>query len=206
MTNMRPASIHQFALPRFSVAGRSVVDIGTYDGATLMHPFYAVASERCGMDIDAAAIGEGKRDYPSLDLIVADADTRLPYPDERFDVVVSKGTLLFTDVRRSIAECYRIMKHGGDFYLTMHDWRHWLGFLRGAVKNRAWKRFIDHGYILGASGIYIAAGYVPKRPWKGGRESFQTKGSLKRDILRAGFVSPVFERTARDFIISAHKE
>jgi len=198
------ASTFQLALPSFPIAGRSVLDIGCSTGESLMHPYYSAAVRRCGMDVDRQAIENGRHEFPDLELQVADAE-HLPYSAEEFDVVISKVALLYTDIRKSFAEIFRVMKPGGDVFLTMHDLRlQWIFFSR-AVKAAALRRVIDHGYIVGASAIYIATGRIPARPWSGTRETFQSVNSLRRDLTLAGFVNQEFQRTARDFIVSAHK-
>jgi ubiquinone/menaquinone biosynthesis C-methylase UbiE len=198
------ASVLQLALPSFPIAGRSVLDIGCADGASLMHSHYQGASKRCGVDVDRAAIEQGWREYPDLEIAIANAED-LPYEDASFDVVISKVTLLYTDLRKSFAEAHRVMKPGGDLFLTTHDWRHHCYHFGRALKTRTVKRSLDHVYILGASAVYIATGHVPARPWNGTRETFQNRGSLRRGLTLAGFVGISFERTARDFIVTAKK-
>lgn len=198
------AAVHQLALPKFAVRGMSVLDIGCADGSTLMHEFYAGASERHGIDVDSQAIFEGQHKYPELVLKVASAEA-IPYPDGYFSSVISKVSLLFTDLRVSLAEIHRVLEPGGEAFLTTHDYRHHLHHLGNAIKQGAPKRVLDHAYIFGASMAYAVSGRVPARPVIGGRETFQTRGSLRRGLERAGFDEIWFERTARDFIVHATK-
>jgi len=198
------AAIHQFALPKTQPSGR-VLDVGCADGAALMHPFYRKATERHGIDIDAEAIGHGRWRYPSLNLIVGDAGKPLPYPDAHFEMVISKVSLPYVDLRMAIPECARVLASCGQLFLTLHDFRYFVRQFTNALKARAPRRVIDHAYILGASLAYIATGYVPARPWDGSRETFQTKSAIRRDLGRVGFGAVEFERTARDWIITARK-
>lgn len=200
------AETHQLALPTFPIQNRSVLDIGCQDGATLMHQAYAGAARRCGIDIDAAAIGLGSRLYPQLELAVGSAE-QLPYPDCTFDVVISKVAILYTDLRVSLSEAFRVLRPGGDFFLTTHDWRHLLSHFLGSVRGLALKRCVDQAcYVLPASLMYILSGYIPPRPWNGQRETFQSVGSLSRGLRRAGFEPKTFLRTPRDFIIIARRD
>jgi ubiquinone/menaquinone biosynthesis C-methylase UbiE len=198
------AAVHQNVLPVFPVSGRTVLDVGCADGATLMHPAYQKAQLRCGIDVDAEAVALGTLRYPALELKVASAES-LPYPSDTFDVVISKVSILFTDIRKSLAEMYRVMKFRGDLLLTLHDWHHQAYHFTNAVKARAFKRVLDHAYIVPASVVYMATGRVIARPWNGRRETFQSAGSLRRDLRWAGFSEIEIKRTARDFIVTANK-
>lgn len=196
--------MHEVPLPSFAVRGRKVLDVGCAAGETLANSFYAQAAERHGVDIDPKAIARGQEIWKELRLSVGSAES-LPYPDAFFDVVITNVTLIYTDLPRSLAEAFRVLAPGGDLFLTTHDWKHWLRQFAGALRSRAPKRSVDHLYILGASICFICAGVVPKRPWKQGRETFQTRRSLAKALLRAGFRGMSFKRTARDFIVEAHK-
>lgn len=195
------AAAHQNVLPSFAVSGRSVLDVGCADGSTLMHPAYAGASRRCGIDVDREAIAQGEWKYPRLELAVAGAES-LPYPDASFDLVVSKVSIIYTDIRKSLSEMARVLKPGGDLLLTMHDWRHQWCCFRNAVRDRAWVRAADHAYIVPASLCYAVTGDVPRRP-SGTRETFQTRSALERDLKDFGNIK--FERTKRDWIITANR-
>jgi hypothetical protein len=87
----------------------------------------------------------------------------------------------------------------------MQDWRHQAEFLRGAIKFRAGKRVLDHVYIAAASAVFFATGKVQTRPGRGTRETFQTEGSMRRELARAGFSDMAFRRTVRHWRITARK-
>ena len=185
-----------------TAAGKRVLDIGCANGAILMHSTYSEAQERYGIDPDEQAIADGTLRFPCLKLTVGIAES-LPYPERFFDLTISNVSLLYSNLRVSLAEISRVMKPGGNFVLTMHDWRHQLHYLKRAIGSGSHKRVIDHVYIVGASLCYIATGMIPARPWNGHRETFQTRGALRRDLTRAGFSHITFTRTERDWIITA---
>lgn len=196
------AAFVQNALPKAHPFGR-VLDIGCADGATLLHPYYADCTERFGIDPDAEAVTTGQKNL-KLKLVVGSAE-ELPYPDASFDFVISKGSLFFTDIPKSLKECYRVLKPRGDLFLTMHDWRHqWTHFSRAVAQGKV-KRVVDHAYILAATIAYKRTGNVPRRPWNGRRETFQSVASVRRDLERAGFGAIEFRRSDRDFMIDAKK-
>lgn len=198
------AALHQNALPSFSVDGKAVLDIGCADGDALRHPFYSKAKFRFGVDIDSKAIRRGADRSPWVLMLVASAED-LPFPGGGMDVVTSKVSLVYTDLRKSFAEIHRVLKPGGQVFLTMHDWKLHRTFLWRAIKARAWVRAADLIYGIFASWVYLATGFTPASPITGTRESFQTQRSLRRDLTKAGFTGVTFKRTDRDFIVHARK-
>jgi ubiquinone/menaquinone biosynthesis C-methylase UbiE len=197
-------ALSDFAIPDFSVDGRTVLDVGCGNGHALAYPHFARAKERVGIDVDTAAIDQGSAKFPELKLIYGSAE-HIQFAPEAFDVVISRVALPYTDIRAAMSEINRVMKPGGDLFLTMHDWYHQWEFLSGALKKRALRRVLDHAYILSASAVFIATGRVPTRPGRGTRETFQTEGCMRRELGRAGFSDVAFRRTPRHWRITARK-
>jgi ubiquinone/menaquinone biosynthesis C-methylase UbiE len=193
-----------FAIPAINMDGHAVLDVGCGNGYALMYPQYAKAKERVGIDVDAAALAEGTAKYPELKLVYGGAE-KLPFTNESYDTVVSRVALPYTDIRTAMSEIHRVMKPGGHLFLTMHDWRHHAGFFGSALTNRAVKYVIDHVYIAVASAVFIVTGKVPKRPWNGTRETFQTEGSMRRELAISGFSDAAFSRTAKHWRVTAKK-
>lgn len=190
------------AIPSICMDGLTVLDVGCGNGHALMYPQYANA-RRVGIDVDTDAIAAGCAKFPELTLMHGSAEN-LPLPPETYDVVVSRVALPYTDIREALAEANRVMVPGGHLFLTMHDWRHQWEFLSGAIKKLAFKRLLDHVYIVAASTVFIAIGKVIKRP-SGTRETFQTEGSMRRELRMAGFADVAFSRTARHWRVTAKK-
>jgi ubiquinone/menaquinone biosynthesis C-methylase UbiE len=184
--------------------GKAVLDVGCGTAAHLNEPMYSEAAELCGIDPDAGALEYGRARWKHLKLTEGYAEA-LPYPDNHFDLVVSRVALPYTDLERSIPECYRVMKPGGELYLHMHDLRLQCEFFVAALKMLAWKRCIDHLYIAAASVLYLAIGKVPARPGSGTRETIQTGWSMRRDLSRAGFEAITTGRDGRHFVVTARK-
>jgi ubiquinone/menaquinone biosynthesis C-methylase UbiE len=70
-----------FAIPEFSVDGRTVLDVGCGNGHALAHPHYSRAKELVGIDVDTDAIDDGRGKFPGVWLIEGSAE-RIPFPDE----------------------------------------------------------------------------------------------------------------------------
>jgi ubiquinone/menaquinone biosynthesis C-methylase UbiE len=190
------------ALPEFSLRDKSVLDIGCGTGKDLLHPIFADARERCGIDFDPAFIQYGQENYPTLNLFVGTADA-LPFEGGRFDFVVSRVALLYANIPVALAEISRVTKPNGSFLFTIHDWRMELKFILASL--RSWKSVVRHVYVIGASAVYFLTGKVPRRPWDGMRETFQTRWRFRRSLHNAGFSNISFERTQRHLIVRATK-
>jgi ubiquinone/menaquinone biosynthesis C-methylase UbiE len=190
------------ALPDFNLRDKSVLDIGCGTGKDLLHPIFAEARERCGIDVDAAYIEYGLENYPRLKLFVGTADA-LPFEDGRFDFVVSSVALLYANIPVALAEISRVTKPGGPILFTIHDWRMELKFILQSL--RSWKSVLRHVAVIGASIVYFLTGKVPSRPWDGLRETFQTRWRFSRSLHKAGFSNVSFERTKRHLIVRARK-
>lgn len=192
------------AIPRSSLQGKRVLDVGCGTGKDLQHPAYAETAERCGIDIHAESIAYGLQHYPGLNLSVARAE-HLPFEDERFDLVISRVALPYTNIPVALREIYRVLKPNGELLLTMHTCRMQAQWLVQAIRTRAWKRVIDHLYILGASVIYLTYNRVPARPWSSTRETFQVAWRLRRGLRDVGFDEIRVNRDSEELLIRAIK-
>jgi SAM-dependent methyltransferase len=187
-----------FAIPAVNSTD-TVVDVGCGDG----HALADLPGTRYGVDIDEAAIGNGLRAYPCLFLQIGRAE-RLPYPSGFADLVMSKAALVYTNLDASLSEARRVVKLGGRLYLTMHEEGMQRGWLKQAIKDRSWKRVLDHlVYIYPASWFYQFTGISLARPWSGTYETFQTRGRLRRHLEAKGFRVTRMERTVRHWIVEA---
>jgi ubiquinone/menaquinone biosynthesis C-methylase UbiE len=192
----------EIALPSFSMAGKRVLDVGCATGKDLLHPIYASAAERCGIDPDEQAIRYGRSRYPTLQLRIGAAEL-LPYPDRYFDFVVSRVTIPLTDVPGALREMARVMKPGASLLLTLHDYRYQLGRWRRALRCREWKTvLLDPPYVLAASALCCLGLSVPTRP-NGSRATFMSMACARRLIARAGFVDVRCEKDRQYFIARA---
>lgn len=116
---------HRYAFARPLVAGKRVLDAacGEGYGSALLA---AVASEVAGVDIDAATIAHASSRYAALgNLRYQCADiTRLPFPDQSFDVVVSFETLEHLAAQEALlAEFSRVLTVDGVLILSSPDKR-----------------------------------------------------------------------------------
>lgn len=78
-------------------------------------------------DLSFGMLAQGRKQYPTLDFVNADA-LRLPFPDESFDAVtISYGLRNVEDTVAALKEMYRVTRRGGrlvinEFSTPTHRW------------------------------------------------------------------------------------
>jgi ubiquinone/menaquinone biosynthesis C-methylase UbiE len=94
------------ALPR--LVGKEVLEVGCGRGH-LLHLLQEAGAHAVGIDANDHAVEQGE----ALEMAVGDA-TNLPFPDERFDAVVSVHTIEhLTGLDSALAEMARVVRRGG---------------------------------------------------------------------------------------------
>lgn len=92
--------------------GEQLLDIAAGTGTSSI-PFQKAGAQVTACDFSAGMIEEGRRRYPELEFLQADAHD-LPFADHKFDVVTcSFGFRNMHDPNRALAEFYRVTKPGG---------------------------------------------------------------------------------------------
>lgn len=108
-------TIAEFGLKR----GASILDVGCGTGiasATFASNGFAVT----GLDPSASMLERAREHVPAATFVEGSAEA-LPFPDERFDVVVSAQSFHWLDRARALAEAYRVMRRGGIIAIW---WKH----------------------------------------------------------------------------------
>lgn len=184
------------------LTGKNILDVGCGNGRDLTRPVYENAAEYLGIDPDERSIEIGQRSFPGLRLSCGYAE-HMPFPDGYFDLVTAQVSLPYADLPQAYREIARVLKPGGHIQFALHDWHwHWI-FLRRALRERAWKRVLDLGYVTFASLVYAVSGFIPPKPWSGIRETVQCAFRERLELRRAGFESMSFEHTPIRFIVRA---
>lgn len=102
---------------QFITRGDRVLDVASGAGFGLELLLEAGACP-VGVDYDAAAVADTHRARPTMKLVRADA-TRLPFPPEAFNVVVSFETIEHVrDARALVGEIRRVLRPGGKLVLS----------------------------------------------------------------------------------------
>ena len=120
--------VFEYVLPEMgTLTGKKVLELGTGTGGTATLLAKRGASV-VGIDLLPFRITEAQQrtaEYnvaAAVDFALMDA-MHLAFPDNTFDVIISKSVLVFTDHKRTAQECYRVLKPGGKA-IFMENMRH----------------------------------------------------------------------------------
>lgn len=170
-------------IPPLHVAGRDILDIGCGIGQTLTAAELVGAQSLHGVDVNAEAIEYGQARFPHLQLKYAPAEA-LPYADGSFDAVFSRVAIPYTDIPRALAEARRVLRPGGQLWISLHGWAMERRNLRQA---RSLKKALFRAYVWANSLWFNATGRTFRHPKHKRTTCLQTRGGITRALLRAGF-------------------
>jgi SAM-dependent methyltransferase len=170
-------------IPPFDARGRDILDIGCGIGQTLVAPELAGARSYHGVDVNAEAIEYGLERFPHLRLQHAPAES-LPYADGSFDLVYSRVAIPYTDIPRALAEARRVLRHGGQLWISLHGWEMERRNLRRVT---SLKKALFRCYVWTNSLWFNLTGRTFKHPLHGRTTCLQTRSGITRALKRAGF-------------------
>lgn len=121
----------------------------------------------------------------------------LPFPDARFDMVIARVSLPYTNLRASLQEIRRVLKTGGMLWVTLHPFSMaW----EQAKASPSYKGWIYFAYIVFNSTLF---GWTQRQvPFLGRYESFQTDRGISRALAKLGF-HEIAPRHGKHFLVTA---
>jgi ubiquinone/menaquinone biosynthesis C-methylase UbiE len=183
-----------YSMPRFEEHERVVLDIGCGIGQTFVASHHPDRALLVGIDIDLESLSYGQKRYGHIRYMNAQAE-RLPFKDGVFDVVISRVSLPYTDLRRSLADVFRVLKPGGRLWATLHPLSMTTREMLRAARTLNVKELLFRPYVIANGLAFHLAGRQIPFPWNGRYESFQTEGSMRRALSRVGFSHITVERS-----------
>jgi SAM-dependent methyltransferase len=168
-----------------------VLDVGCGIGQ-MLYPFIKFRQAfAVGLDATPRACEIGRAFYsahvPSarVTFIHGNAE-RLPFPTSSFDVVNCGLALPYMDNPKVLDEVARVLRPGGIFLLRIHHLRYYLSDFWQSLTSRRLLSMVHAGRALAVGGIYHATGkQTDTRLF--GKETFQTRWLLRRELSRRGF-------------------
>jgi len=111
----------------FPLAGKKILDAGCGDGTDLEYCIKHNAVKAYGIDSSEAMIRQAQQNAPLATTMVGDF-SQLPFPDQFFDVVMSKHALQSSDDIEPILKGFcRVLKPEGLLlYLSVHPFRQFM--------------------------------------------------------------------------------
>ncbi len=183
---------------------RSILDLGCGAGQTL------IASEidddvlAVGLDIDEEALTLGAELTDAIKFVKGRGE-ELPFQDHSFDVVISRVALPYTLIPNASKEISRVLKPGGQVWLTFHPFSMLFKSTIAAIVSRNMKGIVYQFYILINSLLFHLTGRMFRYPLNQSRcESVQTNRSVSRALKQAGFDQIVMEN-GQSFVARAIK-
>jgi ubiquinone/menaquinone biosynthesis C-methylase UbiE len=176
-----------------------VLDVGCGAGDSLREELEAQLSMRSGdariemfgVDIDEDALAQGRVSFPQFVFVNAEGE-QLPFPDQFFDVVISRVAVCYMDVPVALREMRRVLKIGGEVKMKLHPFRFTFAELRAEIASgplwRRAQRAVYRGYVLTNGLALHFLGVNFRFPLVRRRcESFQTREGMRRALVAAHF-------------------
>jgi ubiquinone/menaquinone biosynthesis C-methylase UbiE len=171
-----------------------VLDLGCGAGQILMATRPNVISFGCDIDMQSMQFGRTLTDKVRFACCTAES---LPYKDAAFDMVIARGSLVYTHVPRSLAEIRRILKPGGQIWMTLHTLKKIL--ILASQEDIKTKVLLSFNII---NGVLFHMMQQQVRFPKKGYASFQTNSSITKALKRAGFDNIRIEKREH-FLVTA---
>jgi ubiquinone/menaquinone biosynthesis C-methylase UbiE len=163
-------------------------------------------SRYVGVDINDKAVAYRRARNYQIEFFLADGE-QLPLADGEFTFYMARVSLMYMDLRKGLAEAYRVLADGGQLWVTCHDFAEAWEHLRRSVLALRVKDVIYRSYVIANGLLYHFTGRLVRFPFGRRRmESFQTRAGIRRGLLRAGFRDVQFPQTAHGhFLVTARK-
>lgn len=126
--------------------GATILDVGCGTGIA-GGPFAVNGFPVTGVDPSAAMLAKAKEQYPNAVFVEGTAEA-LPFPNERFDVVISAQTYHYVDRGLALEEAVRVLRAGGIIAIW---WKQLMA--RDTVTDLRDQTFRDMGIEPPASGL-----------------------------------------------------
>ncbi|MEI9811588.1 MAG: class I SAM-dependent methyltransferase [Acidobacteriota bacterium] len=125
----------------------------------------------------------------------------LPFRDASFDFVFSRVALPYMDISVAVAEMHRVLRPGGELWLTLHP----MSMLSWTKALGSPKRTVFEAYRLANTASLHFLGKQFRYPLRRQRtESYQTSEGMRRLLARQGFEN-IHTQQDRHFLVTAQK-
>jgi ubiquinone/menaquinone biosynthesis C-methylase UbiE len=136
--------------------GATILDVGCGTGIA-SQPFAMNGFPVTGVDASEAMLAHAVQQMPSATFVKGEAEA-LPFPNERFDVVISAQTYHWVDRPRALAEAYRVLRRGGTIAVW---WKHLMAqdivkMLRDSIFQEIGTEPVEGGLTGGFKEFYAA--------------------------------------------------
>lgn len=169
-----------------------ILDVGCGDGDSLLDAGACGCKLVVGADISLQSVLAARAKLPSAHFVVARGEA-LPFKDNAFDHLICRVALVLMPIAPALDEMHRVCRPGAVLTLSVHDLRFALFDLRRRLFPPRLKTIAGRLWVLVNGMIFILTGRNVKMPFTRpdhGWETWQTRGSMRRALKRAGFGPP----------------
>lgn len=191
-------------MPHVEGKHRRILDVGCGAGQTLIGSKLPETAFAVGLDNDHSALSLGKQFSAGIDFVSGLGET-LPFKNGSFDLVICRVALPYMHISRALSEMSRVTRPGGDLWLVLHPLSLTVkelgtNLVRFQVRAGVYRLWVMmNGLALHFVGKQWSWPINPRR-----YESSQTKKSIKRALLAAGFERVNISR-GNHFVVTAAK-
>lgn len=181
---------------------KRILDVGCGMGQTLIASNLPSDTEAYGVDCDREAIEAGRHLAAANVKLICARGEELPFENGYFDLVFSRVALPYMEINKALREIFRVLKPGGDFWLTLHRGSTVFSRTKRALRAGDVKSVLSCGYVLLNGALFNYLGI--QLSFMGRKETFQTVGGIVRATKRAGLICPVL-RPGAHFVVQGQK-
>lgn len=191
------------SMPAFQDHHQVILDLGCGIGQIFEASGISEQKDKVllGIDPDYNVLAYGKKHHPNIYFINGSAEA-LPIQTDSVDLVFSRVTLPYTDINQSMQEIHRILKPGGEVWITLHGADKYLRSLKKALKKFKLKDIIFNSYVLFNGLMFHYFGWLFRFPFTNRIESFQTAKSMNR-VLKANHFHNIEIVNEKYFLVKA---
>ncbi len=192
--------------PSFKEHHKAILDIGCGIGQTFIGTGIDKDPERSlfGIDIDIEQLKYGKANYGNITFINSSGDN-LPIVTNSLDLVFSRVSLPYVHIPTAIKEISRVLKKGGEVWMTLHPFEMTREHIWQSVKGLKYKDVIFRSYVIFNGLLLHHFGRLIRFPCKGIYESFQTEKSMAALLKKENFEQIEIVREGH-FLVKAVKK
>lgn len=191
-------------MPRIAEEDRLILDIGCGIGQTLSAYELGQGQLPIGMDMDFESLSYGKKQFHAISFVSGTAEN-LPFRSNSVDLVMSRVTLPYTNIPKSVKEINRVLKTNGKVWLVLHPFRKATKDLIISMMHLRPKNIVFGFYVLLNGMALHFRGIQFATPFGRRFESFQTKSAMARLLMLEGFTK-INIRTDKHFVVTAIKK
>ena len=191
--------------PVFDSEHKVILDIGCGIGQTFVAAGIAEDDSRLliGIDNEIEPLLYGREEFTNVKFINALAG-QLPIESGSVDMVVSRVTIPYTNIPVTFQEINRVLKPGGEIWMTLHSTRVLLNPLLKSFRAVSARGVLSRSFFLFNGFLLHCFGILLPLPGSGAYESFQTNSGIRRLLKKNNFDQIVIKRDTH-FLVTGRK-